>query len=100
MATAWERMQAARLGLHATALAALSQPPPGPLALHLDVDVLDFTDAPLAENTDGRNARSTLDQVAEALSAAARDQRMRAPSIGELNRPAAPGHLFPCNWQG
>ena len=99
MATQWEREQADRLGLHvttsqalaadpaATALAALSQLPPGPLALHLDVDVdvLDFTDAPLAENTDGRNTGPTLDQVAEALTAAARDQRMRALSIGELN---------------
>jgi arginase len=49
------------------------------------VDVLDFTDAPLAENTDGRNTGPTLDQVAEALTAAARDQRMRVLSIGELN---------------
>ena len=97
MATQWEREQADRLGLHvttsralaadpaATALAALSQLPPGPLALHLDVDVLDFTDAPLAESTDGRNRGPTLDQAAEALMAAARDQRMRALSIGELN---------------
>jgi arginase len=97
MATQWEREQADRLGLHvttsralaadpaATALAALSHLPPGPLALHLDVDVLDFTDAPLAESTDGRNRGPTLDQAAEALMAAARDQRMRALSIGELN---------------
>jgi len=69
----------------ATALAALSQLPAGPLALHLDVDVLDFIDAPLAENTDCRNTGPTLDQVAETLTAAARDQRMRALSIGELN---------------
>jgi arginase len=97
MATQWEREQADRLGLHvttsralaadpaATALAALSQLPPGPLAVHLDVDVLDFTDAPLAESTDGRNRGPTLDQAAEALMAAARDQRMRALSIGEVN---------------
>jgi arginase len=97
MATQWEREQAGRLGLHvttsqalaadpaATALAALSQLPPGPLALHLDVDVLDFIDAPLAENTDCRNTGPTLGQVAEALTAAARDQRIRALSIGELN---------------
>jgi arginase len=97
MATPWEREQADRLGLHvttsqalaadpaATALAALGQLPPGPLAVHVDVDVLDFTDAPLAESTDGRNSGPTLDQVAEALTAAARDQRMRALSIGELN---------------
>ena len=97
VATAWEREQAGRLGVHVTssqalaadpaaaALAALGRLPPGPLALHLDVDVLDFIDAPLAENTDGRNTGPTLDQVAEALTAAARDQRMRALSIAELN---------------
>ena len=97
IATQWEREQADRLALHvttsqalaadpaATALTALRQLPAGPLALHLDVDVLDFIDAPLAENTDCRNTGPTLDQVAEALTAAARDQRMRALSIGEVN---------------
>jgi arginase len=97
VATQWEREQAGGLGLHVTtsqalaadpvaaALAAVSRLPAGPLALHLDVDVLDFTDAPLAENTDGRNTGPTLDQVTEALTAAARDQRMRVLSIGELN---------------
>ena len=97
VATQWEREQAGRLGLHvttsqalaadpaATALAALTRLPAGPLALHLDVDVLDFIDAPLAENADCRNTGPTLDQVTEALTAAARDQRMRALSIGELN---------------
>jgi arginase len=96
-ATPWEREQAGRLGLYVTtsqalaadpagaALAALSHLPPGPLAVHVDVDVLDFTDAPLAENTDGRNTGPTLDQVADALTAAAQDQRMRTLSIGELN---------------
>jgi arginase len=69
----------------AAALAALGQLPPGPLAVHLDVDVLDFTDAPLAEDTGGRNTGPTLGQVAEALTAAAGDQRMRVLSIGELN---------------
>ena len=47
----------------AAALTALSQLPAGPLALHLDVNVLDFIDAPLAENTDCRNTGPTLDQV-------------------------------------
>jgi arginase len=97
VATDWEREQAGRLGLRVTsseALAAdpaaaasdaLTHLPPGPLAIHLDVDVLDFTDAPLAENTDGRNTGPTLDQAGEALKAAARDPRLRALSIGELN---------------
>jgi len=96
-ATQWERGQADRLGLQVTtsqalaadpagtALAALSHLPPGPLAVHIDVDVLDFTDAPLAENTDGRNTGPSLDQATKALTAAARDQRMRVLSIGELN---------------
>jgi len=67
------------------ATAALDHLPAGPLAVHVDVDVLDFTDAPLAESTGGRNTGPTLDQAAEALTAAAQDQRMRALSIGELN---------------
>ena len=96
LATQWEREQAGQLGVHvttsqaragpaATALAALGQLPAGPLALHRDVDVLDFIDAPLAENTGCRTTGPALGQVAEALTAAARDQRMRALSIGELN---------------
>ena len=96
-ATDWEREQAGRLGLRMTtskalaadpagaAMAALDQLPPGPLAVHLDVDVLDFTDAPLAESTDGRNTGPTLGQVEEALEVAVRDPRVRALSIGELN---------------
>jgi len=44
-----------------------------------------FIDASLAENTGCRNTGPTLDQVTEALTAAARDQRMRALSIGEPN---------------
>jgi arginase len=47
--------------------------------------VLDFIDAPLAENTDCRNTGPTLDQITQALMAAARDHRMRVLSIGELN---------------
>jgi arginase len=97
LATDWERDQAARLGLHVTtsqamaadpasaAAAALDHLPPGPLAVHFDVDVLDFTDAPLAENTDGRNTGPTLGQAEQALTVAARDPRVRALSIGELN---------------
>lgn len=96
-ATAWEREQADVLELQVTssaalaadprgsALTALGVLPPGPLAVHVDVDVLDFTDAPLAENTDGRNTGPTLDQLAQALRPAASDPRLRALSIGELN---------------
>jgi arginase len=95
--TKWEREQSERLGLHVTtsdalsadpagaAATALSRLPSGPLALHIDVDVLDFIDAPLAENTDCRNTGPTLDQAVEALTVAARQGRPRALSIGELN---------------
>jgi arginase len=97
VATGWEREQADRLGLHVTtsqalaadpagaARAALGHLPPGPLAVHLDVDVLDFIDAPLAENTDCRNTGPTLGQAVQALQQAAQDPRMRALSIAELN---------------
>ncbi len=84
VASVWERKQARRLGLHMTTSqtlaadpanagrAALKHLPPGPLALHIDVDVLDFIDAPLAENTECRNTGPTLDQASDALQAAAR----------------------------
>ena len=97
LATEWEREQAARLGLHVTSSQEFAADPPGttvrtlgvlpsgPLGLHIDVDVLDFTDAPLAESTDGRNTGPTLDHLAEALQPAARDPRLRALSVGELN---------------
>jgi arginase len=97
LATEWERAEARRLGLHVIASDALAHDPvssavdslehlpSGPMAVHLDVDVLDFIDAPLAENTDGRNSGPTLDQVAVALRIAAQDPRFRSLSIGELN---------------
>jgi arginase len=97
LGTDWEREQAGRLGLHVTtadalvadpagaARTALDRLPPGPLAVHIDVDVLDFIDAPLAENTDCRNTGPTLDQAVAALQVAARDPRVRSLSIGELN---------------
>jgi arginase len=97
LATAWEREQVDRLGLQVTSgtaltadprgsvLTALGVLPSGPLAVHVDVDVLDFIDAPLAENTDCRNTGPTLDQLGQALLAAAGDPRLRALSIGELN---------------
>jgi arginase len=97
LATDWEREQADRLGLHVglsgsltndpagAAASALRVLPAGPLAVHVDVDVLDFTDAPLAENTDGRNSGPSLEQLRKALSLAGQDPRLRALSIGELN---------------
>jgi len=95
--TGWEHEQADRIGLRMAtsdalvadpaggARAALDYLPSGPLALHIDVDVLDFIDAPLAENTDCRNTGPTLEQAVEALQLAALGARVRALSIGELN---------------
>ncbi|WP_431278897.1 arginase family protein [Leifsonia poae] len=57
----------------------------GPFAIHLDVDVLDFTDAPLAEDTGGRNTGPDLAEAAEALAVLCRDPRFRVLSVGELN---------------
>jgi arginase len=97
LATEWEREQADRLGLHVgtsaslcsdpvgAAASALKVLPPGPLAVHVDVDVLHFTDAPLAEDTAGRNSGPRLEQLREALGLAAQDPRFRVLSIGELN---------------
>jgi arginase len=97
LATQGERDQAARLAVNvvsgdelaaspAEAVArALGSLPSGHLAVHVDVDVLDFTDAPLAESTDGRNTGPKLEQVATALTIAVRDPRWRVLSIGELN---------------
>jgi len=96
-ATPWERDQVTRLGLQVTTsdeLAAepaeairraLTTLPTGRLAIHVDVDVLDFTDAPLAEDTGGRNSGPSLAQLGTALAMAARDPRARVLSIGELN---------------
>jgi arginase len=103
MATEWEREQAARLDLHVASSGALTAEPAhaaanalkalptGPLAVHLDVDVLDFTDAPLAENTDGRNTGPNLDEMTLALRAAVTDRRFRVLSIGQLNPTRALG---------
>jgi arginase len=96
--TGWEAQESARLGLHVvtssvlrdapaeSARRSLEHLPSGPIHVHVDVDVLDFTDAPLAEDTGGRNTGPRLNDLTVALSAAAHDPRMVALSVGELNR--------------
>jgi arginase len=96
-ATGWEREYAARLGLHVAtsqdpaadpagaAATALGRLPAGPLAVHIDADVLDFTGTPLAQDTGGRNTAPTLGQAEQAHILAARDPRARVLPIGELN---------------
>ena len=109
-ATQWEREQADRLGLHMTtsqalaadpagsARAALSHLPPGPLAVHLDVDVLDFTDAPLAESTGGRRPRPEWPQCRTGpRGPAGRRMTFRIGSYGSRAEvlTGAPEHLAP-----
>jgi arginase len=69
-------------GAAASALAALEGC--DRLAVHFDVDVIDFTDAPLSENT-GRNVGLTQDQAFAALGAVLADPRASALTITELN---------------
>jgi arginase len=54
------------------------------LTVHFDVDLVDFLDAPLAENTD-RGAAPSLRACGEVLSALLRDERVRALTVTEFN---------------
>jgi arginase len=54
------------------------------LLVHFDVDVIDFTEAPLSENT-GRNVGLTLGQAFEALRVFVGCDRLAALTITELN---------------
>lgn len=102
-ATDWERDQVERLKIgwrsggqlafapEAEAALALDWVGPRPFALHLDLDVLDFIDLPLAENTDGRNSGPTLDAIAAVLSSGCAADGFRVLSIGELNPTRAAG---------
>jgi arginase len=54
------------------------------LAIHFDVDLVDFLDAPLAENTD-RGTAPSLSACGEMLSALLGDARARALTVTEFN---------------
>jgi arginase len=54
------------------------------IAVHFDVDVVDFLDAPLAENTDRRNGLP-LDVAARALATLLADARVTALTVTEFN---------------
>ncbi len=94
--TDWERDQVDRLGISVTtqaelvadptaaALKARGALPDGPFVVHVDVDVLDFLDAPLAENVNGRNSGPTLIQLGEVLTALWREPGFIGMSIGQL----------------
>jgi arginase len=54
------------------------------IALHFDVDVIDFVDAPLSEDTN-RNLGISLDDALTTLTELLRDQRVRVLTVTELN---------------
>jgi arginase len=79
---AMEHARADGAGAAAAALRALGDVPS--VAVHFDVDVIDFLDAPLAENVD-RTPGLPLDAAAEALAALLADPRVRAVTVTEFN---------------
>lgn len=70
------------LGSARTALAPLAAC--DSLAVHFDVDLVDFLDAPLAENTD-RGTAPSLKACGEILSELLTDARVRALTVTEFN---------------
>ena len=96
-ATPWEREQVRMLDLAVVSQAELCAHPataartaweklgPGPFVLHLDVDVLDFLDAPIAENVNGRNSGPSIDQLEEVLGELWHLDDCRGMSIGQLD---------------
>lgn len=95
--TDWEREQAAHLGLTIVHQAALCDDPrgaaqqarialtDGPFVVHLDVDVLDFLDAPIAENVNGRNTGPSIAVLEPALAELLHDQDCWGMSIGQID---------------
>ncbi|GAA5152128.1 arginase family protein [Nocardioides marinquilinus] len=95
--TAFEREQVEALGVAVVpqqrlvdapadaATEALGHLGAGPFTVHVDVDVLDFMDAPLAENVNGRNRGPTVEQLGLALAALLRRPDCRGLSIGQLD---------------
>jgi arginase len=95
--TEWERQQAADLGLTVVDQAELCDDPraaahrasraltAGPFVVHLDVDVLDFLDAPIAENVNGRNSGPTIAVLERALIELLQDRLCRGMSLGQLD---------------
>lgn len=58
--------------------------PAAPFLVHLDVDVLEFQAAPLAEDVHGRNSGPTLRQLAPGLAELWRDPGCLGFSVGQL----------------
>jgi arginase len=97
-ATAWEREQIAGLQIATTSAAALIanpgqaaqealaalRPDCERIAVHFDVDVIDFVDAPLSQNT-GRNVGVPLASALAALDTLLADPRVATVTVTELN---------------
>lgn len=96
-ATAFEREQIARLAPAIIDRDALARDPEGAaaqactqlgdrpaLAVHFDVDLIDFNDAPLSEHA-GANQGVAFDQALAALTGLLRDPRVCAVTVTELN---------------
>jgi arginase len=96
--TPWEREIIERRGLHGIPVDAVRAAPEAAAAtalahlaarsdrflVHFDVDVIDFTDAPLSENT-GRNQGLSFAQAFAALRVLLASDRLAALTITELN---------------
>jgi arginase len=96
--TSWEREIIERRGLHGIPVAEVRAAPESAAAaalaqlasrcdrllVHFDVDVIDFTDAPLSENT-GRNQGVSFAQAFAALRVLLASDRLAALTITELN---------------
>lgn len=96
--TEWERQTWERLGLTGVTASDVAADPAGVAAttlpdlesrfdrllIHFDVDVIDFTDAPLSENT-GRNIGLSFEAALAALAQLVRSERFGGLTITELN---------------
>jgi arginase len=97
-ATAHESEAIARLGIATVAVAevandpeaaalrarALLEPHCARLVVHFDVDVIDFTDVPLSENT-GRNQGLAFDAALRAFATLVSSPKLAGVTISELN---------------
>jgi arginase len=97
-ATSWERRHIEALSVATTSAAALIANPGqaaaqalaalpedcARIAVHFDVDVVDFVDAPLSQNT-GRNVGVPLPSALTALETLLADPRVAAVTVTELN---------------
>lgn len=97
-ATGWEQEVLARRGLAGVPVEEVALDPEGKAAealarmeprfdrllVHFDVDTVDFTDAPLSENT-GRNEGLSFDQAMRALGVLVSSERLGALTVTELN---------------